>query len=107
MGKNKKNIDDILEKLTIVTEAANDIFPKGKTILVYELNDEDFKEIQGNFRQIDNSRFRFKIDISDSEIVFINNKIYDKNEDIKEDIKEEKVSFWKKLFSLKRSKPSI
>ena len=48
MGETEKNINDILEKLVIVTDAANNIFPSGKTILVYELDNEDFKEVQKN-----------------------------------------------------------
>ena len=75
MGENKENIENILEKLTIITDAANQLFPEGKSILVYELNDENFREVQKNFREIDKNKLRFKIEISDREIVFINTKL--------------------------------
>ena len=107
MGETEKNINDILEKLVIVTDAANNIFPSGKTILVYELDNEDFKEVQKNFRKIDSNRLRFKIEISGTEIVFINNKIYDEEVIEEEVIEKKKISFWKRLFPSKRSKPSI
>jgi hypothetical protein len=104
MAENKKNIEDILEKLTLITEAAEELFPDSKQILIFELNNEDFKEIQKNFREIDNNKLRFKIDISGKEIVFINNEIYKTKE---EEVIEKKVSFWKRLFFRKGGKPSI
>lgn len=109
MAENKKNIEDILEKLNLITEAAEELFPNSKQILIFELNNEDFKEIQKNFREIDKNKLRFKIDISGKEIVFINNEIYNTKEEetIEEDNIEEKLSFWKRLFFRKSSKPSI
>ena len=104
MAEDKKNIEDILEKLNLITEAAEELFPNSKQILLFELNDDDFKSIQKNFRKIDKNKMRFKIDISGKEIVFINNEIYNTKE---EEIIEEKVSFWKKLFFRKGSKSSI
>jgi hypothetical protein len=104
MAEDKKNIEDILEKLNLITEAAEELFPNSKQILIFELNDDDFKSIQKNFRKIDKNKMRFKIDISGKEIVFINNEIYNTKE---EEIIEEKVSFWKKLFFRKGSKSSI
>ena len=104
MAEDKKNIEDILEKLNLITEAAEELFPNSKQILIFELNDDDFKSIQKNFRKIDKNKMRFKIDISGREIVFINNEIYNTKE---EEIIEEKVSFWKKLFFRKGSKSSI
>ena len=38
----------------------------------YELNEEDFKKVQDNFRKIDSEHTKFSIDISDLEHVFIN-----------------------------------
>lgn len=106
MGEDEKNINDILEKLLVVTEAANEIFPGGKPILVYELNDQDFKKVQSNFRKIDINKLRFKIDISGTEIVFVNTKVYEETKD--EEIKDEKKpSFFKRLFFRKSRKSSV
>jgi hypothetical protein len=107
MGETEKNINDILEKLVIVTDAANNIFPEGKTILVYELDDDNFKDVQKNFRKIDNNRLRFKIEISGTEIVFINNKIYEEEVIEEKVVEKRKIGFWERLFPSKRSKPSI
>ena len=54
-----------------------------------------------------NMIIRFKIEISGTEIVFINNKIYDEEVIEEEVIEKKKISFWKRLFPSKRSKPSI
>lgn len=106
MGEDKKNINDILEKLLVVTEAANEIFPEGKPILVYELNDQDFKKVQSNFRKIDINKLRFKIDISGTEIVFVNTKVYEETKD--EEVKDEKKpSFFKRLFFRKSRESSV
>lgn len=109
MAENKKNIEDILEKLTLITEAAEEVFPNSKQILIYELDDDDFKNVQKNFREIDKNKMRFKIEISGKEIVFINNEIYNVEEiqTNEDEIIEEKISFWKKLFFRKGSKSSI
>lgn len=100
MAENEKNIDDILNRLVLLTEGAQDLFPNGKSIILFELNQEDFVNIQSNFREIDKGRLKFKIDISGSEVVFINEKIYSvetKNEEI--EIEPKKNNFFKKLFS--------
>lgn len=108
MAENEKNIEDILEKLTLITEAAEELFPNSKQVLIYELDVKDFKEVQKNFREIDNTKMRFKIDISGKEIVFINNEIYNvKEEEIVEEILEEKISFWKRLFFRKGGKSPV
>lgn len=107
MAENEKNIEDILEKLTLITEAAEELFPNSKQVLIYELDVKDFKEVQKNFREIDNTKMRFKIDISGKEIVFINNEIYNVKEEEIVEIVEEKISFWKKLFFRKGGKSPV
>ena len=71
MGKNQESSDGILEKLAIITDATQQIFPDGKSLLVFELNIDDFKKIQQNFREIDNVHKKFTVDISGVEVVFI------------------------------------
>lgn len=100
MAKNEKNIDDILNKLMLLTEGAQELFPNGKNIILFELNEEEFQTVQGNFREIDRGRMKFKIDISGSEVVFINEKIYTmEKEQTTETVEEPKIGFFKRLFS--------
>jgi hypothetical protein len=71
MEKNKESVVGILEQLAVITDATQVLFPQGKTIMVFELNREDFKRVQGNFRGIDQYHNKFSIDISGVELVFI------------------------------------
>jgi hypothetical protein len=105
MEENKESVIGVIEKLALVTDGLQNIFPDGKVICVYELDDEDFKKVQENFRKIDHSHKRFSIDISGIEHVFIHqdfvrteNKEEIKKEEIK--IEEPKKQSWiKKILS--------
>lgn len=71
MGETKTSIDGIIEKLAIIAEASDDLFPNGRKAIVFELKREDFKRVQNNFRQVDHSHKQFKIDISGVEFIFL------------------------------------
>lgn len=71
MGESKKSIDGILEKLAMITDATQELFPYGKSLILFELNEDDFKKVQNNFRQIDKTHKKFTVDISGVEVVFI------------------------------------
>lgn len=71
MAENQESTTDIIQELALVTDAMQTMFPNGKIICVYELDDQDFKKVQTNFRQIDHQHHRFSIDISGLEHVFI------------------------------------
>jgi len=71
MEEDKKSVDGVLENLALITDAMQTLFPEGKMICVFELNDEDFKKVQTNFRKIDRGHKKFSIDMSGVEHVFI------------------------------------
>jgi hypothetical protein len=71
MEEDKTSIDGILEKLALITDATQKLFPYGKTLIVFELDEEDFKKVQKNFRKIDHTHKKFTVDISGVEVVFI------------------------------------
>ena len=71
MGETKTSIDGIIEKLAIIAEASDDLFPDGRKAIVFELKLNDFKRVQNNFRQVDHSHKQFKIDISGGEFIFL------------------------------------
>ena len=83
MAENQESTTDIIQELALVTDAMQTMFPKGKIICVYELNDEDFKKVQTNFRKIDHQHQRFSIDISGLEHVFIHEESTIKLEETK------------------------
>jgi hypothetical protein len=106
MGENKEN-SSLIENLAIVTDAIQNIFPKGKIICVYELNETEFKMVQNNFRLIDSQHERFSIDMSGMEHVFIleNLKIVEENLKIVEN-KPTKKTIKERLFSWFKSSSS-
>lgn len=71
MAENQESTPNIIEQLALVTDAMQNMFKDGKVICVYELNNEDFKKVQRNFREVDQQYKKFSIDISGLEHVFI------------------------------------
>jgi len=71
MEENNKSIDGIVEKLALIVEATETLFPDGKMAVVFQLNGDDFKKVQDNFREIDRGHKQFKIDISGTEFIFL------------------------------------
>lgn len=101
MEEDKKSVDGILENLALITDGLQTLFPDGKMICVYELEDDDFKKVQNNFRKIDNQHKRFSIDISGVEHVFIHEdykepKVEEKEPEVKKTMKEKLFSFFKR-----------
>ena len=71
MAENQKSIDGIIEKLAMIVDAADELFPNGKMLLAFEKKEPEFKKVQDNFRDIDKSFKKFKIELSGSEIMFL------------------------------------
>jgi hypothetical protein len=71
MEENNKSIDGIVERLALIVEATETLFPDGKMAVVFALNGTDFKRVQENFREVDRGHKQFKIDISGTEFIFL------------------------------------
>ena len=71
MEENYKSIDGVIEKLALISEAVESLFPEGKSAVVFQLNKDDLNKIQNNFREIDKNHKQFKIDISGVEFIFL------------------------------------
>jgi hypothetical protein len=96
MAENQKSIDGIIEKLALITDATQNLFPSGKTAIIFELDYEDYKKVQQNFRQIDQGYKQFKIDLSGVEVIFILKGTFDVNEP-QTPKEEKKIGFFRKL----------
>lgn len=70
MDENKNSIG-IIEKLALLADAMEQIFPEGKPLAVFQLNQDEYKSVQSHFRTIDHHHKQFKIDMSGVEMVFI------------------------------------
>jgi|688.fasta_scaffold169966_3 hypothetical protein len=97
MEENKNGIDERLEKLAMITDALETLFPNGQTAIILELEKDEFKSVQKNFRDIDRNHKRFKIEISNIEIIFMQAGV-NFEEKVEEPKKEKKVSGFKKIF---------
>jgi len=71
MAENQKSIDGIIEKLAMIVDAADELFPNGKMLLAFELKEVEFKKVQENFREIDKAFKQFKIEMSGNDIMFL------------------------------------
>jgi len=71
MAENQKSIDGIIEKLALIADATDSLFPDGRKVVVFELKKPDFKKVQSNFRDVDRLHKQFKIDISGIEFIFL------------------------------------
>jgi hypothetical protein len=71
MAENQKSIDGIIEKLAMIVDASDELFPNGKMLLAFELKEPEFKKVQENFRDIDKAFKQFKIEMSGNDIMFL------------------------------------
>ena len=71
MAENQKSIDGIIEKLALVSDGLQTLFPDGTMAIAMELKYDDYKKIQKNFRDIDRDFKQFKIDMSGVEFMFL------------------------------------
>lgn len=97
MGEDQKSDVGILEKLAMITDATQTLFPDGRCLILFELELDDYKEVQNHFRKIDKNHKKFTIDISGVEVVFILKGFIDENKSVEEPPK--KTPVWKKLIN--------
>jgi hypothetical protein len=71
MAENQKSIDGIIEKLALVSDGLQTLFPDGTMAIAMELKYDDYKKVQKNFRDVDRDFKQFKIDISGVEFMFL------------------------------------
>ena len=70
MAETEKNNPQYLERLALIAEGVQDIF-RGKGTVVFELKEEEYKNVISVFREIDRHHKQFSIDISGTEFHFI------------------------------------
>jgi hypothetical protein len=71
MGETTKSIDGIIEKLALVADGLQTLFPDSVMAVAMELNYDDYKKVQKNFRDVDRDFKQFKIDMSGVEFMFL------------------------------------
>ena len=71
MGENQKSIDGIIDKLALVADGLQTLFPDSTMAVAMELKYDDYKKVQKNFRDVDREFKQFKIDMSGVEFMFL------------------------------------
>ena len=70
MEENQKSVDGVIEKLALIADGLDTLFPSAKMAVALELNTDDFKKVQKNFRTIDHHHKQFEIVISNTQFMF-------------------------------------
>jgi len=71
MAEDKKSIDGVIEKLALIVDGVESLFPDGKVAVAIELGLTDYKKVQNNFRTIDHDHKQFMIEISNTQFMFL------------------------------------
>jgi hypothetical protein len=71
MEENPKSIDGIIEKLAMISDGFETLFPNGNVAVALQLNLSDFKRVQKNFREIDHGHTQFMIELSNVQFMFL------------------------------------
>ena len=71
MAKIEESVVGDLEKLALITDGIQNVFPDGVGAIVFELKPHDYYRVKNNFKQLNTKEDRFKIDISGVEVIFI------------------------------------
>jgi hypothetical protein len=107
MGENQNDFENVLTSLALIVDGVQALYPKSKSVLIYELNYSDFNYVKSNFKNIKVDENQIKIDISNTEIIFILENSYKQEEVIiPEKKEEEKQTFWKKTIKFLTPKKS-
>ena len=75
MAEDNESVNVLMNKLALLCDAAENIFPKGKTVFVFELNEEDLKTVKKEMLIPNDEYKQFKIDLSGTEIIFLPNEL--------------------------------
>ena len=59
-----------IEKLALLADSMQKLF-KGKSMIVFELKEPEYRSVMENFKDIDQSHKKFTIDISGTDFIFI------------------------------------
>jgi hypothetical protein len=71
MDANQKDVQTWLEELAKITDVVEQTFISKNCRIVVELNESEFRQLQKNFREIDNQNNEMIIEISDVIFTFV------------------------------------
>lgn len=81
MEKNNKGINWLIEKFALISEDISKLYPNGKSVVVFSLNNEDFNNTKIQINVMSSSINQFKVDISGIEFIFLRDELLNIAED--------------------------
>lgn len=70
MAENNESNNEILVKLALVADAIQNLY-KGKSTIVFELEDVEFYKMMDIVKETDRNKEQFKIEISGMEFIYL------------------------------------
>jgi hypothetical protein len=64
-----------MEKFALLADAMENIYPQGRGVVVFELNEDDFNLTQKEMLIPTNVSSQFKVDISGTEFIFLKREL--------------------------------
>ena len=80
MAKNNEGVNRLIAELAVVADKLGDIFPGGKSVVVFSLNNQDLGNVKLQLNDFTPTN-QFKIDISGIEFIFLNDALLNNVED--------------------------
>lgn len=75
MAEDKEDTIGVMEKLALISDAIDSLFPKGKRVILLELGKDEYQSVSQNFRMGDRGNKKFSIDISGTEFIFLSDEL--------------------------------
>lgn len=79
MATNKEGINGIIHKMAIISDELGNIFPKGKSVVVFSLDNKDYNFVKTQVNDLSDTD-QFKIDISGVEFIFLRDELLNTSE---------------------------
>lgn len=81
MEKAKDDVNGLLTQFAMVSTSLSEIFPNGKSVVVFSLNKEDFEFTKAQVNNFNRDNTQFKVDISGIEFIFLRDELLNVSED--------------------------
>ena len=75
MEENNEGVNRMMEKFALLADAMENIYPQGRGVVVFELNEDDFNLTQKEMLIPTNVSSQFKVDISGTEFIFLKREV--------------------------------
>jgi len=82
MDEDKEDIIGVMEKLALISDGIDSLFPNGKRVILLELGKDEYQSVVQNFRMGDRGSKKFSIDISGTEFIFVSDELLLDEKDI-------------------------